>query len=189
MVRCKLDMHHTFSKAGVFACAVFTLACFSVPSTNAATPTSDQKVHVQFVDSETGYSIQPEFRLSKDGKERLVPAAEISRAGRSVVSLEQGSHFLEISTPNHKPLSGVLHADGSVSSIRILLDPIVSPPELNPESITAMHRKDATVFVGFIVDENSGEPIENVSVRSEPSGVKAKSNARGFFQLVVPLQE
>ncbi|MEO7300186.1 MAG: SpoIID/LytB domain-containing protein [Verrucomicrobiota bacterium] len=154
----------------------------------SVTYAQDKPLRVQFVDSETGYAIQPEFRVTKNGRDRVISKAEISKAGRAAVSLERGSHWIEASSPNHRPLSGALVADGSVESIRILLDPIIPPPELNPDHITPLHRDDATIIVGFIVDEDSGEPLENVLVSSHPSGVKAKSNARGFFQLAVPVQ-
>ena len=154
----------------------------------AADQSAKQLVQVQFVDSETGYAIQPDFRTSKDAQERPIPGDAIGRSGRGVFSFERGARWINASSPSHRPLAGTLVVDESVSSIRILLDPIVPPPELNPESITAFHRADATIIVGFVVDDDSGVPMQNVAVISQPSGVKTKSNSRGFFQLAVPLQ-
>ena len=123
--------------------------------------------------------------MAKRARSRGEPSAT---SGRGVLSLERGSHWFEAGSPDHQLLSGALVADGSVQSIRILLDPIAPPPELDSAYITSLHRADATVIVGFVVDNESGAPLQNVTVLSQPSGVKAKSNARGFFQLVVPLQ-
>jgi hypothetical protein len=51
-----------------------------------------------------------------------------------------------------------------------------------------LHRVNETVFVGYVVDEESGEPIPGALVRSEPSGRQARADGRGYFQIYVPVQ-
>src|SRR6185369_5720152 len=41
-------------------------------------------------------------------------------------------------------------------------------------------------FVGYAVDDETGEPLANVLVSSSWSRTKIKTDARGFFQIYVP---
>jgi hypothetical protein len=68
------------------------------------------------------------------------------------------------------------------------LDPIAPPLEIQLEAIAKLHQINQTVFLGFVVDEESGQPLTNVLVRTEPSGHEARTDARGYFQIYVPVQ-
>ena len=73
--------------------------------------------------------------------------------------------------------------------ILFLLDPLELPRELQREDILARQRDGATLVQGFIVDEDAGTPLRGVRVSSAPGGVESSSDARGFYQLYVPVPE
>ena len=77
--------------------------------------------------------------------------------------------------------------------IRVWLDPEEPAPELRPDLIKSLHRPDATVIVGFVVDDESGTPLPDVQVvvrtdagESSPPPIEVQTNPRGFFQITVP---
>ncbi len=75
-----------------------------------------------------------------------------------------------------------------MAHIHFLLDPIEPPQELRREVVDALRRDDATIFEGFISDNDSGEPLPGVRVRTLPSGGETVTDARGFYRLLVPVQ-
>jgi hypothetical protein len=172
--------------------AVALLRCLAVLAVlPAALPA--QNVHVRFLDSATGCALQPETvttRAHQPGAlERRVPAWQISKSGHAALSLERGRHTILAVAPNHQPMSGEVEADGTQSYlIQFLLDPLEEPRELQADYVATLRREDATLIQGFVVDDESGEPLSGVQVTSAPSGAKAQTDARGFFQFYIPVQ-
>jgi hypothetical protein len=149
-------------------------------------------VQIRFVDSVTGCAIQPEgvaLREKPDAVEQYPGPVEVTRSGRTAILLEHGTHTLTATAPSYKPMTGDLRvASNSPCNIRILLDPEVVPPELQTGYIDSQRRDDATVILGFVSDEETGQPLSKVRVWSAPSGAETRTDARGFFQIHVPVQ-
>jgi hypothetical protein len=148
-------------------------------------------IPIRFVDSATGYAIQPEVSVSShnaNGRERRVAASQVDAGGFAALRLERGRHTITASAPNYRPMSGELEVDGSEAyRIVFVLDPVVEPRELRADYIASLHRPDATVFVGFVIDEDSGKPVSEARVSSQPGGVETRTDERGYFQLHVPV--
>jgi hypothetical protein len=152
-----------------------------------------QTVQVRFLDSATGCAIQPETlttrRCQAGAVERRVLTWQISKAGRTALSLERGRHTLLAVSPRHKPMSAELDASENQSYIlQFMLDPLEEPRELQPDYLAGLQRDDATLIQGFVVYDDTAEPLDGVQVSSAPSGVQAQTDGRGFFQLYVPVQ-
>ena len=152
-----------------------------------------QTIQVRFLDSATGCAIQPETVTTHSHQpgevERRVPAWQISKAGRAALSLERGQHTLLAVSPNHKPMSGAVEVDENQTYVlQFLLDPLQEPRELQPDYIASLQRDDATLVQGFVVEDDTREPLSGVRVSSAPSGVQAQTDGRGFFQFYIPVQ-
>lgn len=154
---------------------------------------ASQPVRVRFVDSTTGYAVQPgtvETRTARPGqRERHAHHSGVAADGRVALALENGHHAITVAAPGYQPMSGVfeLTADNPYN-LEFQLDPLVPPREIQPDYVTALHRVDETVFVGYVVDDESGAPLANAVVRAEPSGNETHTDARGYFQIYVPVQ-
>jgi hypothetical protein len=86
-------------------------------------------------------------------------------------SLEPGRHTITAVASGYQPMSGEVEVLANPPfTIQFLLDPLVPPPELQPEYVASLRREDSTVFLGFVVDDESGEPLGGVRVSSTPSG-------------------
>ena len=151
------------------------------------------QLEVRFIDSATGYAVQPESvtaRAAQPGaSEQRVEAGLMGKSGRAFIPLARGRHTLTVGAPEHQPLSGEVEVtESNAYSIHFLLDPLVPPRELQPDYIGSLHREGATVMLGFVVDDDTGEPIAGAHVSSAPSGVQSWTDARGYFELPVPAQ-
>jgi len=152
---------------------------------------SAAEVPIRFRDSATGLVIRPEqveARAVGSGDTRKWQRAELPAEGLTTFSLERGRQRLTATATGYRPLSGEVEAGESPFRIEYHLDPLELPIELRPQTLTALHRENETVFVGFIADAESGRPLAGVRVQAEPSGREARSDARGFFLIYVPVQ-
>ena len=77
---------------------------------------------------------------------------------------------------------------GNPYQLQFQLDPVVAPREIQPEYVTTLQRVNETIFVGYVADDESGEPLADTLVRTEPSGREARTDAWGYFQIYVPVQ-
>ncbi len=157
----------------------------------AASPTHPG-VQLRFLDSATGYAVQPEEvaarGLGAGQPETRLRREDVNAAGRAALRLPRGRYALRAMAEGYRPVAGEfqLEADNPYR-LQFLLDPVEEPAELHPDVIAGLVREGATLIQGFIVDEDSGAPLAGVVVKSWPSGVAAASDRRGFFRLHVPV--
>ncbi len=145
-------------------------------------------LHLRFLDSQTGYAIQPDVVVSglQDGSTFSV---DVESTGRAEVGLPFGDYTVTITSETHQKMAAAVALNTETPPLQFSLDPVSRPAQLLPEAIIPQHRPDATIFVGYIVGEESGQPLANVRVSSAPSGAESFSDKRGFFQIAVPLQD
>jgi hypothetical protein len=117
-----------------------------------------------------------------DGREVRGPHAD--EFGKVVIGRGEGGKTLRISSPAHEPASVSLPAKGS---IQVVLEPLEIPGEIRPERIRSLLRADATLILGYVVDEESGRPLSGVTVSSPSGNVSTRTDEHGFFQLHLPL--
>jgi len=152
-----------------------------------------QSVRLRFVDSATGYAVRPDSVETASSVESLqslkVRRNGVKRDGFTTLTLDQGQHTIKVTALGYQPMAGefVVSAENPYNLV-FQLDPIAAPREVQPEVVTQLHQVNQTVFVGYVVDEESGQPLPNVTVRTEPSGKEARTDARGYFQIYVPVQ-
>lgn len=152
-----------------------------------------QTIQIRFLDSATGCAIQPETvttRAHQPGaKERRVLRPQVNKAGNTALALGPGRHTVQAVSLKHQPMSADLDAEANQAQvIQFQMDPLEEPREMHPDYVVSLHREDATLIQGFVVDEETREPLPGVRVSSAPSGVETHTDGRGFFQFYVPLQ-
>ena len=175
------------------ACLLPIVVLLLVLRGNVAAQTSERTMPVRFLDSATGYAVQPDevrTRSERPGlAERSLGRSAISPSGRATLSLGAGRHTLTVAAEKFLPRSGDVDLTaGDGYRINFFLDPVETPREISPEHVATLHRVNETVFVGYVVEEESSQPIAAALVRTEPSGREARTDARGYFQIYVPVQ-
>lgn len=152
-----------------------------------------QTIRLRFVDSETGLAIVPTVveaipELSRDHPVR-VRRNGVSKTGETTLTLGMGGHAIRVEAPGYQPMMGNFRL-GPTNSYQLVfqLDPSTPAAELTPETVQRLHRLNETVFLGYVVSEETGQPLAGAVVRTEPSGRETATDARGFFQIYVPVQ-
>ncbi len=184
-------MNKKYFLIGVF---LFFL-CISSPLSRGATLAYHQQINL--IDSMTGYNICPDTMEIRDTtRARIIyqkggeQGKKESTKGSISVTLPYGSYDYIFEAPGYHSMTTNLTVDNnSPHIINIYLDPLETPPELNPEFIMSLHRPDATVIIGFVVDDNTGMPIADVQVGEHGNNAGPKTNNRGFFILNIPFSQ
>jgi hypothetical protein len=164
-----------------------------LPAETVASKKPAQLVRIRFVDSTTGYAVKPDSVEATPslGKQKPLRVRRngVKRDGQTTLTLDQGQHTIKVTAPGYQPMAGefVVLPDNPYNIV-FQLDPLALPREIQPEAVAKLHQINQTVFLGFVVDEESGQPLTNVLVRTEPSGSETHSDTRGYFQIYVPVQ-
>lgn len=174
--------------------ALLLLAILACALTNASgSEQSNATVRLRFVDSATGFSVQPDVTETTP-HDAAYPGATLRRSevapdGRTALPLAKGRHTISVRADGYQPMTGEFELmPGNPYQLEFQLDPIVVPREIQPEYVTTLHRLNETVFVGYVADDKTGEPLANTTIRTEPSGRETRTDARGYFQIYVPVQ-
>jgi hypothetical protein len=158
-----------------------------------ATPRDEaQPVQIRFVDSATGQAVKPTIveAAPPDGRSiRRVRRNGVSAAGRTTLNLDTGAHSIRVVAPGYQPMTGeFVVPPGNPYQLVFHLDPVTPPAEIDPATIATWHRINETIFLGYVVADETGQPLADALVRTEPSGRETRTDERGFFQLYVPVQ-
>lgn len=137
---------------------------------------SNGVVSIRLLDSSTGFSIPPE-------QLQLQPNLAFAN-GRLELRPVEGETHVVVRHPDYHPFSATIVP--SVHSLTFWLEPLRLPAEVDPETVRSWHRSDATILLGFVSDEESGEPLADVAVECR---ARTRTDDRGFFRLAVPLSE
>lgn len=162
------------------------------PALEAAENGAAQSVRLRFIDSATGHAVKPTTveATPPEGKPtRRVRRNGVTSEGRTTLDLQTGVHTIRVTAPGYQAMTGefTVRPDNPYQLV-FQLDPIAPPQEIEPATIATLHRVNETVFVGFVVAEESGQPLANAVVKTEPSGRETRTDARGYFQIYVPVQ-
>ncbi|MFN7138636.1 MAG: putative Ig domain-containing protein [Limisphaerales bacterium] len=154
---------------------------------DAAAQSSNAVLQLRFMDSQTGYALQPEVAVkgSDHTEPMLLP---VGKNGRVRVELPPGDYTLSIVSQNHQTMTSAIAVNETTPPLQFSLDPLTKPENLRPENIFPLHRSDSTVFLGYVVSDDDGQPLQGVRVFSLPANVSTLTDADGFFVLHVPLQ-
>ncbi|MGC3961458.1 MAG: SpoIID/LytB domain-containing protein [Verrucomicrobiota bacterium] len=164
-----------------------------VPAVIANAASTNVPVNIRFVDSATGFAVQPDTTeaIPQDDAQpgKSLHRSGVNADGRATLKLGSGRHNLLVRADGYQPMAGEFEVrPDNQYQLEFQLDPIVAPREIQPDYVTTLHRANETVFIGFVADDKSGAPLADVVVRTEPSGRETLTDARGYFQIYVPVQ-
>jgi len=171
----------------------FALLVTGLFLTQALSVFAQNSLQIRFVDSATGYAVQPALIETQsrqpDKAARRISQSVLGEAGRVMLALPPGQNNITVSAPGYQPMSGMFDmSPNNPYTIFFQLDPLTQPREIQPDYVSTLHRGDETVFVGYVVDDDSGRPLANALIRTEPSGREVTTDERGYFQIYVPVQ-
>ena len=145
---------------------------------------------IRFLDSATGYAVQPDEVIIRETNRRAlvsrsaVAAALKQQKGWLNLALPLGTYEFEVRATGYAASRATFVLDERAPQrIDFHLDPLITPPEVAPSRLRALHQADATLVVGFVVDDETGQPLGGAEVRDTGGQAHTRTNARGFFEI------
>src|SRR5258705_656204 len=174
---------------------IATVLVFTYAKSQQSISLSNQKqVNFKFMDSETGFALRPDAFTIIDVKDennyKKISEEQISADGTFSISLDLNKTYkLSAELNNYKSMSTQITVENSsVGIFQFHLSPLKATFETNPEHVKSLHKKNATVILGFIVDEKTGKPLTGASVSINKSN-EAFSGEKGYYFIYVPVEK
>ncbi len=187
-----------------------TLSDISRPSQEQKEPLPTKTPRVLMRDSQTGYAVFPdEIIIIDTTPNKTVYHKAFTReeaikefkggAFPTMPDLPQGYYKYVIQAKGYKPITshfftgsktpkqGKQPVERQLKEVTFFLDPVETAPELKHDVLKPLSKPDSAVLVGFVVDDETGLPIQDATVRTEDRKISATTNDRGFFVIRFPL--
>lgn len=174
--------------------SILIIICLVQLSTLFAQTAPYQQINLHFRDSNTGYAVVPQDVLFYDAEsgqmvDQVAPSS-ITPDGAASASLPAGMYLLLTAADGYQPVYVKLFAgDAAVSKYIINLDPLEPPAELQGSFTNPLLRSDVTLISGFVVDDQSGQPLGGVEISSPATSTKTATDSRGYFQFYLPAND
>jgi hypothetical protein len=154
-------------------------------------------MRVRVFDAATGFAVPAAVISVQDaasGRAVFPPPTEeaaasaTSATGELALALGAGDYFFAVAAAGYKSSRAILRADAAAPpQVDFYLDPLEWPAEIAPSRLRKLHRNDATLLAGFVSDGATGQALAGARVRVAGTALAAVTNARGYFELRVPI--
>jgi hypothetical protein len=147
-------------------------------------------VNLRFRDAITGHALAPRVAIVnlRTGESLTIPAVSVD--GRLHLLLSPGEYAVSASMQGYDTIGMTLSvADVPLPPYELYLDPLVPPKEVTTEFLQSLRQPGQMVVVGFVTDEQSGQPIEGVRVSVIGHDASALTDSRGGFLLQFPVRD
>ncbi|MCS7066603.1 MAG: Ig-like domain repeat protein [Fimbriimonadales bacterium] len=150
-----------------------------------------QAVNLRFLDAGTGQALTPRVAVINLGTgEPIALLDRVQPDGRLRLLLPPGEYALSASLDGYNSIGMTLTvADEPLPPYELYLDPLAPPREVDTAFLWSLRRPGQMVVVGFVVDEQSGRPIEGVQVSVAGHRGSAITDSRGAFLLQFPVRD
>ncbi len=148
-----------------------------------------QVVNLRFLDAVTGQSLTPRVRVVnlRTGEAVALPIG-VQADGRLSLLLDAGDYAVSASVPGYDSIGMTLIVgDEPLPPYELYLDPLSPPKETDTTFLWSLRRPGQMVVVGFVTDEQTGQPMEGVQVSVVGHRGNTLTDARGGFLLQFPI--
>jgi hypothetical protein len=154
-------------------------------------PPDHSRLYIRFLDVSTGYAVNPDaVDIQKRGGQAEIfrsSAKDTDPYGALEVTVPNATYDITVRKTDYLPMSTYFELYNNDLKINFNLEPLVPQKELSSKYIESLHRSDALVVVGYIVDDNSAKPLTGVKIFQEDKSTQTSSDKNGFFQFHVAL--
>src|SRR4030095_8738119 len=134
-------------------------------------------VQLKIFSSETGYLLSPDIiKLTGNNNNQI----QTDKA--SSINLPAGIYHLLVSQQGYSTCETYFSLEGKDISIRLYLDPMEKNPLLSSARLGQLVKDNYTLLLGFVVDDETGVPLSNVTIRDERTNITCVTNSEGYFE-------
>lgn len=163
----------------------------SPPAPEVASKTG-RKPNIHFFDAGTGGRINPTIVTITVNGVDIGPATtslrDVTGQVRSVLDRSKGDVQLQVSAPGFARAVIQCPAKDCVEKpLSVFMQPIQPPKQFQSAFVDRIRRANAMVVLGFVVDDDTGEPLSEAAVSVSLNAESSRTNSDGFFLLHIPI--
>ena len=144
-------------------------------------------IDLKFFSSETGMSVTPDkLIIYNTSTENEIATPQAFQSNQYTASLGEGTYLISIFKSGFQSSQTSFDIKTNDIYCNIFLDPLTPNSKLNTPRIKSLLKPDAALLLGYVVDENTGNPLNNVSVKDASSKVLGFTDSEGYFEISVP---
>ncbi len=170
-------LRHSF----VYACLLLMIAGSGIIA---------EDIQIRFFNSATGAAIEADglFIQGDDIQLRVSHATMKQMAAGNAVEthLPPGTYELTAQAAGYHMMSNYFILEKAAAlDIRFYLEPVEQPVEMTTDYVITQKRPDATFISGYVVDAESGAPLQDVQINSTSAVSAVSSDESGYFAIYV----
>ncbi len=149
---------------------------------------AQQWVDFRFHDSVSGRALPAELTLTDQATGQTY-GFRAAFDGRLQALLPEGEYLLYALYEGYQAVAVTLVVHDATPPHRFYLDPLSPPVETDWRFLWAQRKPNQMIVVGFVTDEQTGQPLEGVRVRVLNHAGETHTDARGLFYLQFPIHD
>ncbi len=143
---------------------------------------------VRFYDSVSGKALIAEVTLTEQATGQVYTFRS-QPDGRLQTLLPAGEYALYAACEGYLAVGITLTVRPDMPPYRFYLDPLAPPREADWRYLWALRKPNHMIVVGFITDEQTGQPLAGVQVRALNHAGATETDASGMFLLQFPIRD
>jgi hypothetical protein len=148
---------------------------------------AQQWLDLRFQDSVSGRALSVEVVLTEQATGRTY-AFQSQFDGRLQAWLPEGDYVLYATHAGYHAVGVTLAVRPDMPPYRFYLDPLTPPREADWRYLWSLRQPNQMIVVGFVTDEQTGQPLAGVQVRVRNHAGMAETDANGMFLLQFPIR-
>jgi hypothetical protein len=140
--------------------------------------------NIKVFSSETGYPLTPD-NISIVNKNNSYLKYDVNGNSLST-SLNKGEYSLSVVKNGYSSCETYFTLDKTDISYNIFLDPVNKDPLLNSNRIKQIVNDNSTLLLGYVVDKETGIPLNSVIIKDSKTNLSTITNDRGYFEFFLP---
>jgi hypothetical protein len=149
---------------------------------------AQQWLDLRFHDSVSGRALEVSLSLTEQTTGQTYTFGS-QPDGRLKALLPEGDYLLYAVCAGYHPVGVTLAVRSDTPPHRIYLDPLTPPREADWRYLWSLRRPNQMIVVGFVTDEQTGQPLAGVRVRVVNHAGVAETDADGMFVLPFPIHD
>ena len=147
----------------------------------------NNSIDIKVSSSENGYAISPDKISAFNFDNQSLPVNIQNKTGNCFsAELPQGTYLLNITKVGFSSCHTYFSTEGKEIKYDIYLDPVNKNPLLQPGRIKGILNNNSGLLLGYVVDDESGEPLNSVIVKDGWSNISGETNINGYFEFFLP---
>jgi len=143
---------------------------------------------LRFHDSVSGKALAVEVVLTEQATGQTY-AFQSQPDGRVQALLPEGDYVLYATSAGYSAVGITLAVRPDMPPYRFYLDPLTPPREADWRYLWSLRQPNQMIVVGFVTDEQTGQPLQGVQVRVQNHAGITETDANGMFLLRFPVRD